>query len=66
MTIPGFGKINYPSVCPNSPKRAHAFCEKHCAKARQLGYPAELKEFYKHCGVNNVDVTSGLFCLDNF
>jgi hypothetical protein len=64
VSIPGFGQINYPSICPLSPKRGHAFCEKHCIKAGQLGYPTELKEFYKHCGVANVDINSGLFvCL---
>ena len=38
----------------------HAFCEKHCMQASKLGYPAELKAFYKHCGVSKVNINSGM------
>ena len=60
VSIPEFGHVNYPNVCPVSPKRGHAFCKQHCEKASMLGYPAKLKEFYKHCGVSNTDVNTGL------
>ena len=60
VVIPEFGNVNYPSICPLSPKRGYAFCEKHCMQASQLGYPAELKAFYKHCGVFKVNINSGM------
>ncbi len=61
VTIHGFGKINYPSVCPLSPKRGQAFCEAHCGKANQLGIPTELRKFYRSCGVSGASVDEGLF-----
>jgi hypothetical protein len=60
VLISGFGKINYPSICPLSPRRGHAFCEAHCVKAIQLGFPTELREFYKSCGVNDRNINEGL------
>ena len=59
VEISGFGKINYLSVCPLSPKRGHAFCEAHCKKANQLGFPSELRSFYKHCGISDGNIING-------
>ena len=63
VSIPGFGNVNYPSVCPVSPKRCHAFCEKHCAKANKLGCPSVLREFYQHCGISKGDIDKGTILL---
>lgn len=60
VTIPGFGSVNYPNVCPLSPKRGFAFCNTHCAKAHHLGYPTGLKEFYKHCGISSTNIQTGM------
>ncbi len=62
VVIPGFGKINYPSVCPLSPKRGQAFCPMHCEKAQALGYATELRMFLKRCGVGDSNVANGM-CL---
>ena len=59
VEIGGFGKINYPAVCPLSPKRGHAFCEVHCERANQLGFSSELRSFYKHCGVSDRNIING-------
>ena len=61
IDIPGFGKINYPSVCPLSPKRGHAFCHVHCERAHALGYPTDLKKFLSRCGVEDGNIDKGLF-----
>jgi len=60
VSIPGFGNVNYPSICPLSPKRGHAFCEKHCMKAKQLGFPSGLREFDQRCGVNKANIDKGI------
>ena len=60
VSIEGFGAVNYPDICPLSPKRGHAFCKDHCSKSSSLGAPTELREFYKYCGVANTDIKSGL------
>ena len=60
VSIPGFGKVNYPSICPLSPKRGHAFCPTHCEKGQALGYPTELRAFFKKCGVDGKDIDQGL------
>ena len=61
--VPGFGKANYPAICPLSPKRGHAFCQAHCEQAQELGYPTLLREFLKKCGISekNVDEGSDVF-----
>jgi hypothetical protein len=46
IEVSGFGKINYPNICPLSPKRGHAFCDKHCENATSLGYPTMLRESF--------------------
>ena len=61
ITLAGFGTINYPSVCPLSPKCGHAFCEEHCRKASLLGYPTELKPFLNECGLSSGNLDEGLF-----
>ena len=61
INLAGFGTIKYPSICPLSPKRGHAFCEEHCRKASRLGFPSELRLFLKRCGVSVGEVTEGLF-----
>lgn len=63
VSISGFGKVNYPSICPLSPKRGKAFFEAHCAKANQFGFPTELRSFYKHCGVFGRNIDEGLLLL---
>lgn len=63
VSLEGFGKINYPSVCPLSPKRGHAFCEAHCEKAQTLGYVTELKKFLERCGVSGKNVNEGLLII---
>ena len=60
INLEGFGTVNYPSICPLSPKRGHAFCEEHCRKASELKYPSELRPFLKKCGVSLGEVTEGL------
>lgn len=60
VSIAEFGNVNYPCICPLSPKRGHAFCETHCEKAHQLGHPTELRQFYKHCGVSDANINEGL------
>jgi hypothetical protein len=59
IELVGFGKINYPSICPLTPKRGHAFCEKHCKNAQTQGYPTKLREFLKRCGVSDRNVEEG-------
>jgi hypothetical protein len=60
VSIEEFGPVNYPSVCPLSPKRGHAFCKTHCEKAQKLGIPDGLKDFYRYCGVTNTELNTGL------
>ena len=60
VSIPGFGNVNYPSICPLSPKHGHAFCEKHCMKDEQLGFPSGLREFYQRSGVSKADIDKGI------
>jgi hypothetical protein len=57
--IEGFGKVNYPSVCPLSPKRGHAFCDAHCKNAEMLGYPSKTNKFFKNCGVMDTTIEEG-------
>lgn len=59
IEIEGFGKVNYPNVCPLSPKRGHAFCATHCEKAEMLGYPPKTKDFFKTCGVMDTTIEEG-------
>ena len=59
LTIPGFGKISYPNVCPLSPKREHAFCEAHCNQAQSMGFEVGLKQLYKQCGVADITIEKG-------
>jgi hypothetical protein len=66
IKLDGFGKINYPNICPLTPKRGHAFCETHCKTAERLCYPTKLREFLKKCGVLNTDVDEGLLCTLRF
>ena len=63
VTVAGFGKVNYPSICPLSPKRGHAFCEAHCKKAQAMGYGTGLKDLYKRCGVTGVNIGQGTVCI---
>ena len=60
VSVPGFGNINYPNVCPLSPKRSHAFCEAHCKKAKFMGKETELKKIYHNCGVEGLDIGEGI------
>lgn len=60
MAVPGFGETNYPSICPLSPQRGHAFCVKHCAMAVAAGYPLDLRSFLKKCGVPDVEKFTGV------
>lgn len=55
VIVPGFGEAKYPNICPLSPKRGHAFCERHCQIAVAAGYPSELRLFLKKCGVPDAD-----------
>jgi hypothetical protein len=59
LKLPGFGEINYPKICPLSPKRGHAFCEFHCKQAVLQGYPSELRPFLKKCGVSKKEIDQG-------
>jgi hypothetical protein len=59
VSVSGFGKINYPSICPLSPKRGHAFCNEHSEKAQAMGYETGLRDLYKKCGVTGVEVDQG-------
>ncbi len=65
VSIPRFGNVNYPNICPVSPKRGHVFCEKHCNKAREMGFPSELRQFYQHCGMNKADIDAGIVLYYN-
>lgn len=60
VIVPGFGEAKYPNICPLSPKRGHAFCEKHCQIAVAAGYPSELCSFLKKCGVPDADKFTGM------
>ena len=60
VSVPGFGNINYPSVCPLSPKRNHAFCEAHCEKVKLMGKETELKKIYHSCGVEGLNIGEGI------
>ena len=59
ITLPGFGEINYPRICPLSPKRGHAFCIQHCKQAALLGFQTELRPFLERCGMSKDDVEQG-------
>lgn len=59
VTVPGFGDVNYPTICPSSPERGHAFCKSHCMMAKAAGYPSELRPFLEKCGVMDVDLFTG-------
>jgi hypothetical protein len=61
IEVSGFGKINYPNICPLSPKRGHAFCDKHCENATSLGYPTMLREFLKTCGITDRNIEEGWY-----
>ena len=41
-----------PSVCPDSPKYGHAFCDKHIEASKALNVPTLLNDFIKFCGAN--------------
>jgi hypothetical protein len=60
VSVPGFGNVNYPNICPLSPKRGNAFCDVHCDKAKSMGYGTELKKLYDSCGVAGVDIGEGI------
>lgn len=60
VIVPGFGEAKYPNICPLSPKRGHAFCEKHCQIAVAAAYPSELCSFLKKCGVPDADKFTGM------
>ncbi|CAB4000439.1 Hypothetical predicted protein [Paramuricea clavata] len=60
VSVPGLGNVNYPNICPLSPKRGHAFCDVHCDKAKSTGYGTELKKLYDSCGVAGVDIGEAL------
>jgi hypothetical protein len=59
IKLPEFGEINYPQICPLSPRRGHAFCEAHCKEATVQGYPTELRPFLKSCGVSKEGIEQG-------
>ena len=59
IKLPQFGEINYPKICPLSPKRGHAFCEAHCTQAQLQGYPTELRPFLKQCGLVKEHIEEG-------
>lgn len=63
VTVPGFGEVNYPNICPLSPLRGQAFCRKHCEIASAAGYPSELRPFLKKCGVPDADKFAGVIYL---
>lgn len=64
VTVPGFGEAKYPNICPLSPKRGDALCDKHCEMAVAAGYPSELRLFLKKCGVPDADKFAGtpMYC----
>ena len=41
-----------PSVCPDSPKYGHAFCDKHVEATKALNVPTLLNDFISFCGAN--------------
>ena len=56
VMLTSFGKINYPSICPLSPKRGQAFCQSHCEKAhapwlwhRAAGFLEEMWSVWQTC-----------------
>ncbi|CAB3993607.1 Hypothetical predicted protein [Paramuricea clavata] len=55
VVIEGFGKINYPSVCPLTPVRGKAFCDAHVKVAEKQQIKTDLREFLKSCGSNEND-----------
>ena len=39
-----------------------AFCEAHCEKVAELGYPTDLKDFLKSCGNERQQVNPDEYC----
>ena len=60
VTVSGFGDVNYPTICPLSPDRGHAFCKSHCIMAKAAGYPSELRPFLQKCGVQDIHLFTGI------
>lgn len=56
--------INYPSICPLSPRCGHAFCPSHCENTQAMGYPTRLRDFLKKRDVSDKSVDEGLFVYD--
>jgi hypothetical protein len=42
------GKLKYTSSCPHQPMHGMAFCTDHCATAKNLGIPIELRAYLKY------------------
>ncbi|CAB4011283.1 Hypothetical predicted protein [Paramuricea clavata] len=61
IKLPEFGEINYPQICPLSPRCGHAFCEAHCKEATVQGYPTELRPFLKSCGISKEGIEQGKY-----
>lgn len=50
VKIPGYEKeINYPKICPLSPKYKSAFCPRHHDIVEKTAIPTELKHFVLFC-----------------
>ena len=64
IKLPNFGEINYPRICPLSPKRGHAFCDAHCKEATAQGHPTELRAFLKSCGISKENIEQGIIQKD--
>ena len=54
VIISGYEKeINYPAVCPRSPKYGLAFCDQHFSLVERKGIPVKLKPFLEYCNKKN-------------
>lgn len=51
--LPGIPSLNFPDVCTEQLMPKSAFCPNHTEMAAAKGYPTNIKEFLKYCGVNN-------------
>lgn len=50
VKIPGYEKeINYPNICPLTPKHQSAFCPRHHNIVENKDIPTNVKQFLLHC-----------------
>ena len=56
VKVDGFGKVNYPSICPLTPVRGKAFCSSHIETAKKANIESDLKKFLQKCDSESINM----------